>query len=128
MNCPHCQKELPDNLLASICPHCRQALPTPIFQSAWVDWKKIILLSFAPAMLCLLSMIMRLQIISVLVGIFGSLGGGLFSARLLMAGFNLTGVKRNLVHFLAAIILSGLNCSFCFLGCTSGAAITGHGF
>jgi hypothetical protein len=121
MNCPSCQKELPYNRLATVCPRCGVTLSTPVFQSAWVDGKTILLLTFAPGVLCLILMTLNWDGLATLVGLFGSLGCGLVSTRLLMEGFNLTGIKRDGVHFALAAVVTLLNVAFCFLGCTSGA-------
>ena len=132
MNCPHCQKDLPENYGAAWCPFCGKDLSVPetnlpAFESRWVSWPKFFIILFAPAIGCFLALAIDIGGLAVLLGLFGSLVSGLICARMIMENVNLTGFKRGLAHFGLAILLCGTAWFLCFLGCTSSAAISNHG-
>jgi hypothetical protein len=132
MNCPHCQEELPADYPAGWCPFCGKDLfvagtDLPAFESRWVSWPKFFIILFAPAIGCFLALTIDIGGLAVLLGLFGSLVSGLICARMIMENVNLMGFKRGLAHFGLAMLLCATAWFLCFLGCTSGAAISNHG-
>ena len=127
-HCPHCSTDLSEYPLATACPQCHQDLPPPVFQSDWVDWKKVLLFSFGPAVICLLTILGHAGVIAGLVGTFASWGCGAYCAKLVMEGFNLTGARRTLLYLSLVVVFCGLNVVFCFLGCAGGMTVSGEGF
>jgi hypothetical protein len=134
MNCPHCQKELPENHGAVYCLFCgRDLVPEetgilpPIFESNRFHWPKFCMVLFTPAVGCFLSLAMDVSGLALIFGLVGSVASGLICARMIMGSLHLAGSKRFLVHFVLAMLLCGLAWLLCFLGCAGGATITNRG-
>src|SRR5689334_17705579 len=67
MNCPHCQKPLPENYSASFCPHCGGAVEypqspvpvAPLLPPVKINWFLFFAVFLAPPLLTLLSAIVN---------------------------------------------------------------------
>src|SRR5438045_9761240 len=89
MNCPHCQKALPENYSASFCPHCggevQQPNPvtpdTPPLAPFKLNWWIFFSALLAPTLLTLLSAgLFKAQAneqVSPMIGLFGGASAGI---------------------------------------------------
>jgi hypothetical protein len=134
VNCPHCQKGLPENYGALYCAFCGKDLPprevesSPVNELRQVSWPKFFAILFAPAVGCFLSLSLDVGAFAVLLGLIGSLVSGLICTRWIMEIVKLFGYKRALAHFGLAICLCSLSWFLCFLGCTGAESISNHGY
>jgi hypothetical protein len=135
MNCPHCQKELPDNYGAVYCPFCgRDLIPDetsslfqPTFEPKCIHWPKFFIVLLTPAICCFLALAVDIGGLAVLFGLIGGVVSGLVCARMIMAAFNPIGLKRSIVYFGLAMLLCGLSFFLCFVGCVSASTVSRHG-
>ena len=132
--CPHCHKEFPASAAAGPCPFCAGDLsanrPTsaarPIFQPAYVNWRKFLLVLLAVPAGCFLTMALDWDGLTAMIGLFGMFVSGLICARMIMNGSNLTGFKHALAYFSVALLLCCLVGFLCFIGCISASAVSRH--
>ena len=80
MNCPHCQKELPEDYGAVLCPFCGQNLSAnlspplpanPSLPPAPMNWWIFFAILLAPAVLALLGSLVKVEALSVASPLFG---------------------------------------------------------
>jgi hypothetical protein len=135
MNCPHCQKELPATYAETWCPLCGRDLePEGVgaparqaFEPGYVTWRKFFIVLLAPPVCCFLALAAGLELPAFLFGMFGSFVSGLWCARMIINGSNLTGFKNRLTQFGVAMLLCCLSIFLCFIGCISPSIISQHG-
>jgi hypothetical protein len=138
MNCPHCQRELPEKYGTGWCPFCGHDLPSnqidtlqspprPVIEPNHINWPKFFLILFAPAVGCFLALIVDIGGLAVLFGPFGGSISGLVCAHMIMEAVNFTGSKRTMIHFGLAILLCALSFFLCFVGCVSASTVSRHG-
>ncbi|HEY5233918.1 MAG TPA: hypothetical protein VIK35_10340 [Verrucomicrobiae bacterium] len=136
MNCPHCQKELPENYGAAWCPFCGKNLPPeyskPLQESPAVkfNWRLFLCALLFPALATLLSAAtMRFLMlkpmnegVSPWVGLIGSAIGGVICG--VMLGFQ--GSKKFPVRILLSILMSAVMIIVCIMLCLFGCGIGGY--
>jgi hypothetical protein len=133
MNCPHCQKALPENYGVAWCPHCGRELlpdkadsPPQVFEPNQISWPKFFVVLLAPAVCCFLALAVDLGGLAILPGLFGGMISGLICTRMIMEGVNLTGIKKAITCFGLAVLLCCLSYFLCFVGCISASTVTRH--
>jgi hypothetical protein len=122
MNCPHCQKELPE--------HYGKDLSTseigsskPSSRTAKIYWPIFLAVLLAPTFLTMLSAILDRavnQSVSLFIGLVG--GGAAGIACGLMLGFRLgsTGLERIFVTLLLCLIMAVVAVTLSCFGCQAG--------
>jgi len=133
--CTHCQEELPANYAAEWCPFCGRDLPSggtgaptrPAFEPGYVTWRKFFIVLLAPPVCCFLALAVGLELPAFLIGMFGSFVSGLWCARMIINGSNLTGFKNGLAQFGVTMLLCCLSVFLCFIGCIGTSMVSQHG-
>jgi len=133
MNCPHCQKELPENHSAEGCPFCGQNAPPQKIDSvdpgekllAPVKFRVVVffLVLLGPPVLTMISALLihaQNQSGSVVIGFFG--GGATGIACGIMLGLRLgrTLPARVALCLLFAAVMTFVCIMLCFIGCSLG--------
>jgi len=138
VNCPHCQKDLPENYSANWCPFCGKNLSTPPDDSAKTQtprkfrwhWKLFLCAMLSPALLTLLSAAtMRFLVlshptsegVSPTIALLGGAIGGV------VCGVTLGLTARNLLNRIAiSILMSAIMIVVCIMLCFFGCGIGGY--
>ena len=125
MNCPHCQKELPENFTGDNCPACGQALNREV--AAPVRRKFHALLFFAallaPPLLTLLAASLTDKSndgLPVGIGFFGGGAAGILCGILLGIFLGTKPVSRFILSFVFVAVFVPVCVFLCFLGCSAG--------
>jgi hypothetical protein len=136
MNCPHCQKELPENYLAMWCPFCGKNLlpevePSRELPPIKFNWRLFSVALLSPALLTLVSaaaarfLILsqpRNESVSPWVGLIGGAIGGVMCG--VMLGFQ---ASRNLsIRIMLSILMSVIMMAVCILLCFFGCSVGGY--
>jgi len=130
MDCPHCQKELPENHGTAWCPYCGkdlslgenlpknklgiQPLPTGLF----------FIFLLAPAAVSFLALLLHVEFIAVVAGIFGSLISGIVCATLYMRSLNVTGFRQVVLYVVFIAAFCFLSFFISGLGCAAGGGLS----
>jgi hypothetical protein len=130
MNCPHCQKELPENYSANWCPLCGTNLNEAPIK---FHWRLFLVALLCPALLTLLSAAaMRFLIsshsmnegVSPWVGLIGGAIGGVICG--VMLGFQ---ASKNLpIRIILSILMSAIMIVVCVMLCFFGCSLGGYQF
>lgn len=133
MNCPHCQKELPDNYRARWCTFCGKDLPAlgtylveqptsanlPPVKTNWLFFFTVLL---APAIFTFSGVALNSSAIVLIATLGGSLVAGKMCSKLLNDKWGLS-VAAN---WLLAGVLAVLSFFLCFGGCVAGSVMGRH--
>jgi hypothetical protein len=125
MNCPHCQKKLPENYSAGWCPFCgRDLFPdqSPSIESAKINWLVFFTVLLAPAVLSLIGVALNIGTLIVSGTFGGSLVAGAVCSGMLDERYGYSSVVR----WLLAAVLALLSFALCFGGCLAGVMIGKH--
>ena len=129
MNCPNCQKELPENSTAVVCPHCGDnlsagATSTPSVSSLLppvpVNWFVFFSLLLAPGVVALLGSLAKLDGLSVASPLLGGPVAGIICGILLARRIGRTPQSRIGLGILFAALLGFLSFALGFGGCMVG--------
>jgi hypothetical protein len=136
MNCPHCQKELPEDYSAMWCPFCAKYLtpkaePPPPLPSAKLNWRIFLCALLGPALLTLISAATMRFLISpgsmneavtpYVVFICGPIGGVICGVMLGFQG------GRNLpVRIILSLVMVTIMIPVCVVLCFFGCGIGGY--
>ena len=132
MNCPHCQRELPENYGAAYCPFCGQNLP-PENQIAESSAKKLapirfhvmiffLLLLLPPIVTMISAWLVQSQNepYSLCIGFFGGGAAGIACGIMLGLRLGRTVPARILLSLFFAAIMAVVCIMLCFFGCNLG--------
>ena len=129
MNCPHCQKELPEGHGALECPFCKQMLSAnatvsssthPSLPPARVNWWIFFAILLAPALLALVGSLLKLDDMSVGSPLIGGPIAGIICGILLARRFGRTVGVRVGLGFLFVALMGFLSFALGFTGCMVG--------
>ncbi|HXI70422.1 MAG TPA: hypothetical protein VNN22_08720 [Verrucomicrobiae bacterium] len=129
MNCPHCQKELPENYGAVYCPFCGQNLPAhsavslpdnPSLPPVSVNWWIFFTILLAPAVLALLGSLLKVGGLSVGSPLIGGSIAGIVCGILLARRVGRTTGARVGLGFLFVALMGFLSFALAFTGCMAG--------
>jgi hypothetical protein len=130
MNCPHCQKELPENYGANWCSFCGKDLATDkIFPKdksgiQRLPTKGFFISLLAPAIVSFTALLLHVEFIAAFAGIFGILVSGFVCAILYVRSLNPTGFKRAFLNLFFIAAFCFLSFALSGLGCVAGAAVS----
>jgi len=134
MNCPHCQKELPENYGARWCPFCGKDLPASAtyaveappsasLKPVKINWLIFISALLIPPMLTMLSALLtgsRNDPVSPVVGLCGGVAAGIYCGVVLGLRFGETSLGRIVCGVLLSMPMVIVCVMLCFFGCTIG--------
>src|SRR5690242_13965829 len=132
MNCPHCQKPLPQNYTASFCPHCGGAIEyphipvpaSPPLPPVKVNWFLFFAVLLAPPLLTLITAFVsreqRGQSVSPVIALFGGAIAGIVCGIMLARRVGRTGSARILLGFLFSGIFAVVCITLSLFGCLGG--------
>jgi hypothetical protein len=129
MNCPHCQKELPENYGAVYCPFCGQNLPAhsaaplpanPPLPPVPVNWWIFFAILLAPAILALIGSLLKVDGLSVGSPLIGGAIAGIVCGILLARRVGRTTPTRIGLGFLFVALMGFLSFALGFTGCMVG--------
>jgi hypothetical protein len=135
VNCPHCQKELPEGQGAACCPFCgKESLPEPAVGEPLLPSVKFraqlffTALLLPPALTMIWAAVVRLVLrdgavnegVSPMVGFFGAVAGGLVCGVLLGLKAGRTVPTRIICSMVFAPIFFVVCIVLCWFGCSTG--------
>lgn len=121
MNCPHCQKELPENLGNHPCPACGEIISAGSPQKKSGSFKLLMIL-VAPAVITMLVAMLKLSNATTIWILISSPAAGL------ICGLMLTRSTKNIaLRIFLALLLGTLLAVFCLISCFFGCALAGGG-
>ena len=129
MNCPHCQKEFPEDYGAVLCPFCGQNLSAnlspplpanPSLPPAPMNWWIFFAILLAPAVLALLGSLVKVEALSVASPLFGGPIAGIICGIRLARRVGRTTQTRIGLGFLFVVLLGFLSFALGFTGCMVG--------
>lgn len=134
MNCPHCEKPLPENYSASYCPYCGKEIqpqatlpgtppprpPTPV----GINWMVFLGIILAAPLLTLLSAFLGRghsgESVSPVIGFFGGIAGGITGGIMLALRIGKTAGARVALGILFACVLAVVCITLSLFGCMAG--------
>jgi hypothetical protein len=129
MNCPHCQKELPENYDAAYCLFCGRSYSPEVNQtlqtvpSVRLNVKVFFLLLFMPPVATLISAWVnhtQNESCSVIIGFFGGGAAGIACGIMLGLRVGNTVLARIGLGMLFSAVFAIVCIALCFLGCNLG--------
>jgi hypothetical protein len=126
MNCPHCQKDFPENYDAAWCPFCGKDLSMPekeqkVQPTAYkINWLLFWLVLLAPAAISFLAAMAKMDNIAILCPIVGGGIAGIFCATMLARRIGRTTESKILLGLLFSILLPLFSFGLGFAGCSLG--------
>ena len=133
MNCPHCQKTLPENYGATYCPFCGMGIPVgesplpvngPSLAPVRIRWLVFFAVLLAPALLTLLSSFLGRghdnENISPIIAIVGGIGAAIACGVMLGLRIGRTVATRVGLSLLFSCVFAPMSVTLCFFGCMVG--------
>jgi ABC-type nitrate/sulfonate/bicarbonate transport system permease component len=131
MNCPHCQKEMPENHGAVYCPLCGKDLPaaTTGFAGKKMSWRWFMVALLSPPLLTLISAaLMRFvfasqetnEEVSALIGFLGGVIGGIVCGVMIGARASQDFAARIMVSIFCVPVMVIVCITLCCFGCGIG--------
>jgi hypothetical protein len=130
MNCPHCQKPIPENNAVSVCPHCGGAAQYPEppafvpLPPVKINWFIFFLVLIGPPLLTLITAYLgkdhRGQSVPPFIGFFGGGAAGIACGVMLARRLGTTSSARVLLGILFAGIFAVVCIMLSVLGCGAG--------
>jgi hypothetical protein len=130
MNCPHCQKELPDGHSGDRCPACGNRLAPessggePLAQTSPINLPLFFALLFAPSACSFIAVALGVLPLGVLFATLGSLVDGVICTCMLSKIIEVSGGRRVALLFFMGIMISGLCFFLSCVGCTAASSLT----
>jgi hypothetical protein len=129
MNCPHCQKPLPENYTANFCPHCGGIIrPEPLISGdpelapIKTNWLVFFGVMLAPALITLLIALVgkpREQV-SPFTAFFGGAAAGITCGIMLALRIGKNAGARIVLGFVFAVVFAVVCIMLSFFGCMIG--------
>ena len=117
MNCPHCQKELPENFTGDNCPACGQVVNREVAAPAR---RKFHALLFFAALLAASLTDKSNDGLPVAIGLFGGGAAGILCGIWLGIFLGTKPVSRFILSFVFVAVFVPVCVFLCFLGCSAG--------
>jgi hypothetical protein len=126
MNCPLCQKALPEKYQASYCPYCGASVPPeespeePVLAPIKTNWWIFFAVLLASPTLTLLTSVSKDEYFPALIAIYGSMAGGAACGIILALRVGRTVAVRIILGIFFSVVFAGVCFFLSFIGCMVG--------